>query len=385
MILDGFVGPSNKLRSVNADVERSVNGYPEVAGPGTPKVPLSWVKRPGLVLRYNLGTGASVRGAFAQDGRAFATSGDGSFELYADGSATRIGTVSEDSTPAQYASNGSAGHQLLTTSGGLGYIFDLISGAFSASLSSTTDFPDAAINPAYIDGYFAVQKRHTRQFNLSALEDGTLWDALDVAERSIYSDNIAQMIAYNRILWLLGTKTSEGWFDSGDPDFPFTPAQGATMQMGSAVDFAAQVLTGPQGDTIIWVGRNDQGYYQVYQMRGYTPIPIATTAVVEALQRSTDIFESYSWSYSLDNHVFYILFIPDLDVSWCYDLTTGLWHERSVWNSTLGQDQPFLARTHCFAFGGTTLGVPGRHLVGDYRATGYIFEIDPLTYSDGIG
>lgn len=385
MILNGFVGPSNKLRSVNVDVERSVNGYPEVAAPGTPKVTPSWVKRPGLILRYNLGTGASVRGLFAQDGRAFATSGEGSFELNDNFTSTRIGTVSEDSTPAQYASNGSAGHQLLETSGGLGYIFDLNTGTFSASLASTTDFPAAAINPVYIDGYFAVQKRHTRQFNISALEDGTAWDALDVAERSIYSDNIAQMIAYNRILWLLGTKTSEGWSNSGDPDFPFTPAQAATMQMGSAVDFAAQVLTGPQGDTVIWVGRNEQGYYQVYQLRGYTPIPIGTTAIVDALQRSTDIFESYAWSYSLDNHVFYVLFIPDLTTSWCYDLTTGLWHERSVWNSTLGQDQPFLARTHCFAFGSTSIGSPGRHLVGDYRATGYIFEVDPLTYSDGIG
>lgn len=386
MILEGFVGPSSKMRTVNVDVERSVNCYPEIVGAGTPTVPASLQKGPGLVRRYVLGVSEPVRGLFAQDGRAWACCGPTIFELFSDFTAVAVGTVVEDSTPCQFASNGSAGHQLLITSAGLGYILDLITGVFTADLASSTDFPANAINPCYIDGYFAVQKRHTRQFNISALEDGLSWDALDVAERSIYSDNIAQMIAVNRVLWLLGTATAEAWFDSGDPDFPFTPAQGATMQMGSAVDFAAQVLTGPQGDTVIWVGRNPQGQAQVFMLNGYTPHPIGTTAVVQALQTSTDLFEAYAWSYALDGHVFYELFVPDLPTTWAYDLSTGQWHEDSVWNSTLGVDQPFLARTHCFAFQSTTFGDGGspRHLVGDYRATGQIYELDPTAYDDGL-
>ena len=374
MILDGLAGPSNRLRSPNVNLERSVNCYAEITGPGTPKVNPSLVKRPGLTLRYTLGTNKSVRGLFQQDGRAFAVSGDTFFELFADGTATSWGTVHEDSTPAQMVSNGSAGHQVFVTSGGDGYIYDLLSNVFTGPLIDSTDFPANAINPVFLDGYFLVQARHTRTFQWSALEDGLTWDVLNVAQRSLGSDNIAQMIRSHRELWLLGTKTSEVWFNSGDALQPFQPIQGVFLEQGAALDFSAQRFD----NALIWMGRNEDGQCIIYQANGYSPQRVSTTAVEIDLQTSADVLtgEGFSWVYEQDGHVFFGVLQQDLPTTWVYDASTQLWHERAEWNSTTTAFEPYVPRCHAFAF--------GRHLVGDYRTTGAIYAIDPLAYDDGI-
>ncbi len=372
MILDGLCGPTNTLRSPNVDVERSVNGFPEITAPGSPKVNPSWIKRPGLVLRYDLGTNKSVRGLFEINDRAFAVSGPTLFELFPDFTAVAKGTVSEDSTPAGMTSNGSAGHQLLITSDGFGYILDLNTDVFTADLASSTDFPPDAFNPDFLNGYFMVQRLNTRQWNISNLENGLIWDALDVFERSMAADNIAQLIRVHREVWLFGNKTTEVWFPSTDEFIAFTPDQNALIEMGSAVNFAACRCD----NTIVWIGRNENGHCVVYRMDGYTPKRVSTTAVEEALSSSTDIFESFSWTYQQHGHTFYGILVQDLPTSWYYDLSTGLWHERAEWDPNNSRFVPHVPRCHCFAF--------ERHLVGDYRTTGAIYEMSTSVYDDGI-
>src|SRR5215469_18794550 len=108
----------------------------------------------------------------------------------------------------------------------------------------------------FMDGYFLVLINNSRAFQISALEDGTSWDPLDVGERSEGSDNVQAMKRNHREIWFMGTKTTEVWYDSGDPDFPFAPIQGVFIEQGCAGSgFTLQRLD----NTLIWCGLNEDG------------------------------------------------------------------------------------------------------------------------------
>ena len=83
-----------------------------------------------------------------------------------------------------------------------------------------------------------MNKTDSRTFAFSDLEDGTVWAALDVNERSEASDNIVAMVRSHREIWLLGSQTSEVWFDQGDPLNPFAPIQGVFVEQGCAAPYS---------------------------------------------------------------------------------------------------------------------------------------------------
>src|SRR5213078_3441865 len=113
----GFIGPSDPARSSNYNTERTINLYHERGRAGTtPKTRAALYGTPGLRIFAALG-GASVRGLFAEDQRAWAVAGDGLFELFVTGGFIRRGTVVDDGQPVTFASNGRQGHQLFVVSG----------------------------------------------------------------------------------------------------------------------------------------------------------------------------------------------------------------------------------------------------------------------------
>jgi hypothetical protein len=119
----GFVNGSGQTRSRNVDDERTINLYQERADAGTPtsKGALYWT--PGVKPFAGLGAGP-VRALFEQNGRVFAVGGSGLYEILPNRSSVLRGTMAVDGNPATISGNGTNGHQLLITSGGLGYIFD---------------------------------------------------------------------------------------------------------------------------------------------------------------------------------------------------------------------------------------------------------------------
>ncbi len=373
--IPGFVGPSNVLRSVNADVERTINLYPENTEPGLGKVPAYLVGTPGLTPWLILNDNP-VRGLFSQDDLSVAVGGSSFYAVTNVGpTATFYGSVAtnpdDPGEPASFASNGTAGNQVLITSGGSGYVFD--SFANTLTLIADPDFATYAEMCAFMDGYGLSMKKNSRFFQWSALENMTDWDGLDVAERSIGSDNIVAMVRNHRELWLFGSQTSEVWYDQGDPLSPFAPIQGVFIEQGCSAPFSVQRLD----NTLLWVGKNVDGAGVVWRANGYTPQRISTHAVERALEQTG--FEDNdngltlirSWGYQEDGHLFYGLVLPDVALSrdkerttWVYDVATGSWCERATWDPAHGMWLPHVVNNHMFAF--------NRHLVGD-RFSGAIY------------
>lgn len=363
----GFIGPSDPARSSNYNTERTINLYLERGRAGTTaKTGGALYGTPGLRIFAALG-GASVRGIFAQDQRAWAVAGDGVFELFATGTFIRRGTVVDDGQPATFASNGRQGHQLFIVSGRAGYILDLLSHAFGQI--TAPDFPPYALMGAFVDGYFVVLDGDDNSFQISALFDGLLWDGLDVALVSTSSDRTVAIAISHRQLWLFGTKTTQVWYNSGNPDFPFEPIGGVFIEAGILAPWSVA----PIADTLVWLGWDVHGSGLVLQANGYTPVPVSTAAVVDALRRyrslqaETELSDVIAWTYQEDGHAFYVLYLPQGPLagsgvdhtSWVYDVTEQRWHERGVWDDAAHAWAPDLPRCHAFMW--------GKHLVGDRR------------------
>jgi len=363
MLVETFVGPSNVNSALTFDADRTINEYIEPQKPGNGgKSDVMLVPAPGLTL-FAAVPGSSVPLLFQQDGRAFGVAGDQFIEIFADASWTSYGTVSvvTDVYPT-LCSNGTAGFQLFLTAGLNGYIFDLNTNTLT--LIADPDFPQGqALMGEFMDGYFLVLVSGTRRFQISALEDGTSWDGLDVAERSEASDNLSAMRRNHREIWFQGTLTSEVWYDNGDPLFPFAPIQGVFLEEGVPSSWTTRRFN----NTLVYVAKNQDGAGIVMRADGYNPVRTSTHAVELAIQ-NTGLATARAWVYQERGHLFYLLHLPTNETTFVYDVALDRWAERA----TLVDDSvepwvwaPNRPISHCFAF--------QKHLVGDI-STGTIYE-----------
>lgn len=377
-VVKGLIGGSNPLVSPNASLSRSINLYPERTDPDG-KVPQTLRNTPGLH-RFAEVDDTPSYGLFYQDGRAFGVTGTTFFEVFDDGTTQTLGTVAEDDTPATFASNGSAGNQLMIVAGGEGYIFNLSTGVFTRIIDVAADFPSAVLMCEFMDGYFLVPVVDSRRFYISALEDGLSWDALDWAERSEGSDNISFLKRSHREIWLVGTKTGEVWYDNGDADFPFAPIQGVFLEHGCVAPWSVTRIEG----SLMWLDQTERGGCLVVRANGYQPEAVSTYAVDRILARGSGTLESArAFAQQWYGHVFYWIHVADndarddqdIDTTWVLDVTEGLWHERAQWEETEARWFKYLAITHTYAF--------ERHLVGD-RDSGLIYEMSDLFYQDEL-
>lgn len=353
-----FVGPSNEEGSTSVDTQRSINLFPIVSGGNVTAL----YGTPGIDYVTNFNTGG-IRGMLtAANGRAFVVSASGLFEI---GNATATttyvwGNMSTNIGDCTMADNGT---ELAICDGSSLYLYNYTSNAFAAV--SDVDFPGAG-SVCFLDGYFIVNDPATGQFYISALYDGTSWDALDFATAEGLPDNIVRVFATNNLLIIFGDLTTEFYTNSGATDFPFTRT--ARIDTGCA---AAQSVCSID-NTIFWVGQDDKGFGQVYKMQGSSPVVISTPAVAEKLQAVTDISDLKAFVYQENGHTFYFLTGGDLETSHVYDVSTGQWHERAYLNSS-GEFEQHRAAYSMFAY--------GVNFVGD-KTSGDIYRMGMDLYDD---
>ena len=363
----GFIDGTYPDRARVAEAQRTINLLPHLMQSGKAVNEMVLLRTPGLSVFTELEDSPN-RALFAEDGRVFSVNGSSFYELFANGTFVRYGSVAEDADPATIVSNGeTTGGQLLITSGGKAYIFDLAAG----SLTETMPTVAHAHMGAFVDGYFIVLDRSANQFQLSALADGSTWDPLDIATRNFASDRILAIWADQRELWLYGSKKSEVWYNSGDRDFPFQPITGTFIENGIVAPFSPARAA----NTTLWLGGSERGTGVCLGAEGYTPKRVSTHAEEYQWQRLSRIDDAIGFSYQEEGHTFYCLYLPAAETTWVYDVTTNRWHERALWNPDRLCFEPHLARSHAAVF--------GKHLVGD-RQSGAIYDQSLAYLEDSV-
>lgn len=368
MMLPNFVGASYQAQSTFVDAEECINLFVEaeqVTGQQQPRLAL--YRDPGLRVFTTAGNGP-IRQLWSQDGRHFAVSGTGFYEIFNTGTVTLRGTVASDRHPASICSNGTGGNQLLVISGGKGYVYSLT--ANTLTLIADADFPANVSMGGFVDGYGLVHVTDTATFYISALEDFTSWDPTDVFQKSHTADSVRAMVVDHGLAWLFGSRTIEPWYDSGDATTPFQPVPDVMIMQGILSVDAWDLID----NTMFWAGETEAGGRVAYKASGFSPQRISTHAVEAAWRAYGDVTDVTVWNYTHQGHPCVQFDFPSQGISWVFDTHTNLWHKRGYWNQGSGSFEAHLGRCHVYAF--------DTHLVGS-RVDGTIYEQRADVYADG--
>lgn len=364
----GFVGGQAQNWNPVANNQLTINLFPEPTTGG--KSELIMHAAPGKRVYTVLGD-SPTRGCFAQDGRAFFAAGFTLYEVQ-NGTSSVLGSIAADDFDADFASNGTGANQLFIVSGGLGYIFSLTAGSLTPIGGG---FPSHARGAAFRDGYFITTGRDAAgvvSVYASNLEDGLTWNALSKAQRSIASDQLATVVVDDhRIIWLIGTQTSEPWYDAGLTPFPFTPISGAFMSAGTGAVGSVERFD----NSVIFLAQTENGDRMVMMAGpGYSAQRISTHEIEAAWALIPDVSQARLWTYEEMGHTFAVFTIHQNFPSYVYDAATQLWHLRGKWQGPTSTGYlADLGRCHCYAF--------GEHLVGS-RIDGTIYAQSMALYSE---
>jgi hypothetical protein len=368
-----FIGGSYRSQSPIADCERLVNMYVEmmeVEG-AQMKTRSTLYTIPG-VESFASATTAPGRGSFEHDGRAFVVIGPTFFELTSGGTLTSRGTVAVDQYPATMATNGDGGGQILIASGNNGYCFTLATNAFAQVRTGGTRMV------GQLDGFGLALDADTSTLFISDPLDFTTWDPTQFAQRSIQPDPWISLIVLDRYIWLLGSKTSEVWYNAGSSPFPFAAHPSGLVQYGCAAPFSPEVVAG----TLIWLSSTANGSGLVVRTAGFSPEAISSFPLQVAFATYTDLDAAIGDTHDHLGHTFYVLTIGS-EATWAYDATTTLqlphasrWAERGTWISEENTFEAWRPLYHLFAF--------GEHLTLD-RETGEVWRLSETTATDVDG
>lgn len=322
-----FIGPSYTLRSESVDCQRTVNMYPDINELGGDKTQLFFTGSPGY--KSEIETGGNVRGMFTDaKGDLYVAEGQ-EFVRYKYDDVDEEGILYRRRTVlgGLYTTTGRVsiaenGFQICVVDGDNLYVYIYADETFQQYEPAGWMGSNVVV---YYDTYFVFVERESQKYYISSQYDGTKIDALDFASKENYPDNIVTAISFNNYLWLLGEKTLQLVYNSGDT-FPLSNMQGGSANIGCIAKDSVAICS----NTLFWLGSDSNGFGTVYMTQGNSnPSKISNFAVDYFLQSQEKLSDATAYAYQEDGHNFYVLNFPSGNTTWVYDFATQTWHERS--------------------------------------------------------
>ena len=368
---EGFIGPSYQDRAHVYDAQETINYYIEVdeTGMGKNAQKMIFIGTPGLKYLQNIGLGPiratyTVSNELVSQQFCYIVSGN---EIYQLSGASAIpvlmsGNLTTTRGPVSVADNG---NEVVFVDGVNGY-YITIGDTIVNQITSPNFYPSDFVS--FQDGYLIFNRTGTNIFFLSDLYDIT-FPALNEEAKTGNSDLLVAAVSVSRQLYLLGTNTTEIWYNQGvSGSSPFARQDGRFSQVGCASANSIAII----GEQFCWLGSNAQGTGVVYTLEGSLTKRISKHAVEFSIQNNTgNIGNSTAFTMQMEGHYFYCLNVPGLDCTWCYDMITLQWHKRKCWPN--GIESRWYAETHTL--------LNNIHIVGDYR-NGNIYQLDLDCYTD---
>jgi len=365
-----LVDGAYEARSVLASAQRCVNLFPEVNQLNKTlfypqqmtNTVITHYPTPGLRALGTIGTGP-IRGLFvASTNELYCVSGGAVYLVAANYTAAKLGNIGYATTPVSMADNGLS---LVIVDGSVnGYTVDLVTHAFSQI------FDDAfygADRVDFIDTYLVFNKPGTSQFYCSTSSAVSPFDPLYFAAKTAKPDRLVAPVVMHDEVWLVGEKTTEVWYVSGDAAFPFAKVPGAFIQHGCMAKDSIAV----QNLQIYWLSQNAQGERVVLKGEGYVVDRISSHAIEADIAKYARVDDAIGFIYQQQGHQFYVLTFPSAGKTWAYDTQTDLWHERMYLINGV-EDR---IRANCAA------AFNGLNIVGDWQ-NGKVYALDPDVYTD---
>jgi hypothetical protein len=291
---------------------------------------------------------------------AFVVVGNKVYRVTTAGVGTEIGTLIPGADLVSMASNGI---QVVVATNPNMYIIDPATDTVTQLVDP--DFLGAG-QVGFIAGYFVWNVPNTGKSQYSDLYS-TLVQPLSFFTSEGSPDNIVAQLIDHLEYWSFGETTLEVFSVTSDPDQPLQRISGAFIEHGCAAAYSVAKMD----NTVYWLGADENGSGTVWRATGaYEPQRVSTPAIEFAISQVADLSGAVAWTYQQESHAFYILNVGDR--TWCFDASTGLWHERA-WRDTDGNLHRHRAQCQ-MTFGGKTI-------VSDWE-NGNLYVLDLDVYTD---
>jgi hypothetical protein len=353
----GFVGPTYRSQSLNADCQTTMNLYVEAIESQVGKGPMAMYATPGKNLVYNLG-GAPMRGIKTLRARTFSVAGTALWELLAGGGQTqRNGStpIASDGLPVSIAIGGT---QILISSEQRAWVYDINANTI-VEVTATIGGPVGQV--AYFSGFFVAIMFGQNKLQASAAGDATTWPGTSAAGVQNFSELPSALFVDHEQLWVFSPKGIQPYYSSGNFPFPFDTIQGGYIENG----LGAPAAICKADNSIFWLDASERGQAMVRRANGFTPVRVSNHAVEHEIQSYGTISDCVMYSEQRDGHENVVVNFPTAQKTWVYDTANGMWTERGYWNTQNGTFQMDRALFHDFNF--------GMHLVGD-PTTGLVYQ-----------
>lgn len=245
------------------------------------------------------------------------------------------------------------------------YVTNHVTGSSFAQITDTSF--QGATQVTFMDSYLIFNKPNTQEFYLSPLAAVLPFNGLAVGSAEAAPDKLIGLIALQEQLYLFSQEHTEVFYDTGNFPDPFSRIQGAVIEIGCMAAFSIAKI----GNSVYWLGQDENGRGVVYTAQGLQASRISTFAIEQEIVALGDLSNARAWTYQQAGHFFYCLNLPGDTRTWCYDVSTGLWHERAYLTS--GEYSRHLADCHAYAY--------SKNVVGDY-SSGNVYSLERTVFSD---
>ncbi len=338
----------SRSRPLSSQVTR--NFYPEVVDNPNGKSQFVLHSFPGLSL---LGTATGVdRGMFEHLGVLYKVTHTVLYSVDAMGAHTSLGTI--DGT-ARCIFDGIGSNVVIANGSGRVYQYN------GSNVTEITD-PDleSPNSVAHLNNQIIYDGDGGR-FATSDVGDATSINGLNYATAESNADDLIRPYVFNQVAYMMGDKTIEPWYNSGNGSPPFDRIEGGIIPVGLAARYS--------------VANNDQFMYfvgddnEVYRVQGQSSEKVSTISESRQIAGFTAVTDAIGWCFSLEGQNFYSLTFPAANKTLCFSERAKLWFELSTGIS----GGRWRGNSYAYAY--------RKHLIADYQ-NGNIYELDLDTFTD---
>lgn len=362
-------------RSIIASAQRSVNLYAEKNPDDSPS-PFTHYGAPGLTTLADPPSPAPGRCLYMSNiGKLYYVCGDTVYYVSPQWVLTALGTINSQTGIASMADNGT--NAALVDGTTSGWQINLTTNVMT-QIDGTNNAPPplggglfafyGADRVDAIDGFLVFNQPGTRNF-YSTYFNEMIFDSLYFAAKNGYSDDLVTIIVTLREIWLIGQRTTEIWFNAGDPAFPFQIYPGTFIQHGCIAKYSVAQVNG----VVFFLSQDQAGTNIIVRGQGHEVKAISNPAMEYELSRYPVISDAEGFCFTIAGHAFYQINFPAANKSWRWDeRTPGLWAE-VVWTDSNGGENRHRAACAAFAY--------GVNVCADWE-TGRLYKFDLENHTD---
>lgn len=309
-------------------------------------------------------TGNSVRGSINHLSVYYAVIDNTFYSFNSSGVATNRGTLSTSSGACELAF---IKNEILISDGTHAYLYVIDTTTFT-DVTANLPFSGTIQTITAQDEYFFMSQQTTNVVWASAISDGSTWNALSFGLKNTYGDSVVKLLAVNSRLWVIGSKTTEIWYNTGATPFAYSIVSGGVYSYGCAVKSSVTTHEG----VIYMIGASASGGLSLLSVSETGGVmPASNQGILNQFNKLSATSDCVSYCYEKLGHVFCMFTFPTAQASYEYDITVGMWSQRKSYIS--GNYVNDIGSCHSYAY--------GYNLIGDLNS-GNIYYLDDTNYQE---